>query len=44
LDANPLENLTALKQLSGVMVRGTWISKEEITAKLAKIAAHAAKN
>lgn len=37
IDANPLENLTAIKQLSGVMLRGQWLSKEMINAKLKEI-------
>jgi len=44
LNANPLENLKALKQISGVMARGTWISKADIDEKLEEIANNAAKN
>ncbi|QCX00414.1 amidohydrolase family protein [Aggregatimonas sangjinii] len=44
LEANPLENLTALQQISGVMVRGKWLPKNAIDQKLAEIAANAAKN
>jgi imidazolonepropionase-like amidohydrolase len=44
LDANPLEDIKALKQISGVMIKGTWISKERIEEKLEKIAANALKN
>ncbi|MEA1786125.1 amidohydrolase family protein [Arenibacter sp. GZD96] len=44
LNANPLENLKALKQIEGVMVRGTWLSKEKIADKLAEIAANAKNN
>lgn len=38
LNANPLENIKALKAISGVMVRGQWLSKEEIDARLSEIA------
>lgn len=38
LNANPLEDMKALKEISGVMVRGQWLSKDEIDAKLAEIA------
>ncbi len=41
VDANPLENLDALQQLSGVMRQGKWISKDEIDAKLGEIAKNA---
>ena len=44
LDANPLEDLKALKQISGVMRQGKWISKIEIDEKLAEIAKNASKN
>jgi len=44
IDANPLENLKALQQVSGVMVRGQWISKETIDQKLKEIAINAVKN
>lgn len=44
LNANPLEDLSALKELSGVMVRGTWLDKESIDKKLGEIAAHAGQN
>ncbi|MDB4292208.1 amidohydrolase family protein [Maribacter sp.] len=44
LEANPLENLKALQQISGVMVRGKWLSKTEIDTKLTEIAENAAKN
>ena len=42
VDGNPLENLGNLSNVSGVMVRGTWISKEEIDQKLKVIAEHSA--
>ncbi len=44
LDANPLDDIKALKQISGVMIKGTWISKATIDEKLAKIADNALKN
>lgn len=44
IDANPLENLKALQQISGVMVRGHWLSKETIDGRLKEIAINAAKN
>ena len=44
IDSNPLENLDALQQISGVMVQGNWLSKAEIDKKLLAIAANAAKN
>ncbi|MGB3151157.1 MAG: amidohydrolase family protein [Maribacter sp.] len=44
IDSNPLESLTALKQISGVFLKGEWISKVEIDEKLKVIAENAAKN
>lgn len=44
LDANPLENLKALMEISGVLVRGKWLSKEFIDTKLKEIAENSAKN
>ena len=44
LEANPLENLNALQQISGIMVRGKWLSKAAIKQKLKEIANNAAKN
>jgi imidazolonepropionase-like amidohydrolase len=41
VDANPLEDLQALKQISGVMVFGRWLDRETLDEKLAEIAAHA---
>ncbi|WP_411767373.1 amidohydrolase family protein [Winogradskyella sp. A3E31] len=38
LSANPLEDLSALKNLTGVMVKGQWLSKEDIDSRLAEIA------
>jgi len=44
LDANPLEDIKALKNISGVMLRGKWISKEMINSKLSEIAKNAKNN
>lgn len=44
VDANPLKDLKALQQISGVLVRGRWLSKEVIDSKLAEIAQQADKN
>ena len=41
LNSNPLLDITALKQISGVMVRGKWLSKESIAEKLEQIADNA---
>ena len=38
IEGNPLEDLDNLKKLKGVMVRGNWLSKEEIDSKLEEIA------
>jgi len=38
LNANPLEDLQALQNKSGVMVRGQWLSQEEINRRLSEIA------
>ena len=40
LRENPLEDLEALKQLEGVMVRGNWLDKKTIDKKLKVIASH----
>lgn len=37
VDGNPLENLSHLRDPSGVMVRGRWLSAEEIDNRLADI-------
>lgn len=42
LNANPLEDLKALENPAGVMVRGHWIDRATIDANLEKIATHAA--
>jgi len=44
VNANPLEDIKALKDISGVMVRGRWLSKETIDQKLAEIAKNASEN
>lgn len=44
VNANPLEDLSALKSINGVMVRGTWLSKQAIDKKLEEIAVNAANN
>tara|TARA_R110000751_G_scaffold2483_6_gene13504 strand:+ start:2666 stop:4042 length:1377 start_codon:yes stop_codon:yes gene_type:complete len=44
LNSNPLLDITALKQISGVMVRGKWLSKESIAEKLEQIADNAKNN
>ena len=44
IDANPLQDLKALQQLSGVFLQGKWISKGEIEDKLKTIAEHASQN
>ncbi len=38
LDANPLEEITNLQQMSGVMVAGRWLSKGDIDERLEAIA------
>ncbi len=44
LDANPIEDMKALKQIYGVMVNGRWLSKKSIEEKLTKIVENALKN
>ncbi|MGY8915594.1 MAG: amidohydrolase family protein, partial [Flavobacteriales bacterium] len=44
LDANPLENIAAFKQISGVMIQGKWLSREMIAEKLEDIANDAKEN
>ncbi len=39
LGANPLEDIEHMKKINGVMVRGKWLSKQQIDEKLAAIAA-----
>lgn len=43
LNANPLEDLKALQQISGVMLQGKWMPKTEIDKRLAEIAVNASK-
>ena len=38
VDSNPLENIGALREPLGVMVRGNWITRAEIDARLQLIA------
>ena len=38
VDANPLEDVANFKQRSGVMVRGRWLSEEDIQSRLSEIA------
>ncbi|WP_019668691.1 amidohydrolase family protein [Eudoraea adriatica] len=38
VNSNPMEDIGALKDLTGVMVRGVWLSKEDIDQKLQIIA------
>ena len=38
VNSNPMEDIGALKDLTGVMVRGVWLSKEDIDQKLQLIA------
>ncbi|SHG22626.1 amidohydrolase family protein [Flagellimonas flava] len=44
LDDNPLNKLSALQQITGVLVQGKWLSKEMIDQKLSTIAKNAANN
>jgi len=39
LEANPLENISNMRRQAGVMVRGRWLPKSAIDARLAQIAA-----
>jgi Amidohydrolase family len=38
VEGNPLEDLSSLKRLRGVMVRGTWLSREKLAEMLAPMA------
>jgi imidazolonepropionase-like amidohydrolase len=42
VEGNPLEDLSALETIHGVMLRGRWIPREELDRKLQEIAANAA--
>lgn len=44
VNANPLEDLDALQQISGVMRQGKWLSKQAIEEKFVEIAKNAAQN
>lgn len=37
VDSNPLENISAASRISGVMMRGRWIGREEIDHRMRKI-------
>ena len=39
LAANPLEDVSAVRQLEGVMLRGRWLSQDDIAERLAALAA-----
>lgn len=39
LNSNPLEDVSNIRDIAGVMVRGIWLTREEIDARLAEIAA-----
>ncbi len=39
VDANPLEDVRSLRKLAGVMVRGEWLSRKDLDAKLNELAA-----
>jgi hypothetical protein len=42
LDANPLEDVRALRKLAGVVLRGRWLSREELDEHLEQLAARQA--
>ncbi len=44
IKGNPLKDPAALKEVYGVMVRGLWLSKENIDKRLAEISVNALKN
>lgn len=44
LESNPLENISAFKNISGVVRQGKWLSKDMIDVRLAEIADRIAKN
>ena len=44
LNSNPLSDIKALKDISAVVVRGKWLSKEAIAEKLEQIANNAKNN
>ena len=41
VNSNPLEDIGALKKMTGVMIQGKWLDKKTIDKKLKVIAAHA---
>ncbi len=41
IDGNPLENVSAASKISGVLIRGRWIGREEIERRMQEIAATA---
>ncbi|MGZ8868978.1 MAG: amidohydrolase family protein [Thermoanaerobaculia bacterium] len=43
LEANPLDDIANVSKIAGVMVNGRWFPREEIDARLAKIAARHAR-
>lgn len=43
LEENPLEDLSELRKLEGVMVRGNWLGKKDIDQRLHQIAGNASK-
>lgn len=44
LDSNPLLDVSALKDISGVIVRGKWLSRDAIQERLGQIAGNAQNN
>ncbi len=44
VNSNPIEDINALEDLYGVMVRGIWLSEEDINQKLQQIAKNASIN
>ncbi len=44
IKSNPLEDISALKDLNGVLINGQWLSKDVIESRLQEIEANAAKS
>lgn len=44
LESNPLNDLSSLKKITGVLLQGKWLSKEMIDSKLGEIANNASQN
>ena len=44
LGSNPLLDISALKDINGVMVRGKWLSQDSIAEQLGQIASNAKNN